>query len=215
MSGTTGTTSTVVTLTPAEEKKADKACLLTVLVNVCGVPCAHCKTHPIVLALRRDGVAQFNMDFIYMTAADMDALQCEKGGILVPLELNFKMMLQASLAFCHHESHKQRGGVDVLNAALPAQFKNFRNSEHDPTKEITPWGLAVSHNKGLSDWIKLVKPSARDFKPCGEANGWVDHKDVFVIALEAQNLTHLVDPNCVVTDVDLHKAQQSFLHKSL
>jgi len=32
-------------------------------------------------------------------------------------------------------------------------------------------------------------------------------KDVFLITLEAQNLTHLVDPSHVVTDEDLHKAQ--------
>jgi len=124
-------------------------------------------------------------------------------------------MLQAFLAFCHHESHKKRGGVNVLDTTLPAQFKIFRNSEYDPTKEITPWGLAISHNKGLSDWNKLVKPSARDFKPFREANNWVDYKDVFLIALEAQNLTHLVDPSYVVTDVDLHKVQQSFLCKVL
>jgi len=41
MSGTTGTASTVVAMTPAEEKAADKARLLTALVNVCGVPYAH------------------------------------------------------------------------------------------------------------------------------------------------------------------------------
>jgi len=52
----------------------------------------------------------------------------------------------------------------------------------------------------------LVKPSARDFKPYREANGWVDYKEVFMITLEAQNLTHLVDPSYVVTDEDLHKA---------
>jgi len=207
MSGTTGTASTVITLSPAEEKKADKDCLLTALINVCGVSHAHCRTHPIALALRRDGVTQFNMDFIHMTAANMDALHHEKGGVLVPLELNFKMILRAFLAFCHHMSHKKRGGVNVLDTTLPAQFKNFRNSECDPTKEITPWGLAVSNNKGLMDWNKLVKPSARDFKPYREANGWVDYKEVFVIALEAQNLTHLLDPSCVVTNEDLHKAQ--------
>jgi len=115
------------------------------------------------------------------------------------------MTLGAFLAFCHHESHKKRGGVNVLDTALPVQFKIFRNSDCDPTKEIAPWGLAVSHNKGLLDWNKLVKPSARDFKPFREANNCVDYKNVFLIALEAQNLTHLVDPSCVVTDVDLHK----------
>jgi len=141
MSGTTGTASTAVTLSPAEKKKADKARLLTALVNVCGMLHAHYKTHPIVLALKRDGITCFDVDFIHMTAADIDGLQCEKGGALVPLELNFKMILQAFLAFYHHMSHKQRGGVNVLDPTLSAQFKNYRNSEYDPTKEITPWGL--------------------------------------------------------------------------
>jgi len=36
-----------------------------------------------------------------------------------------------------------------------------------------------------------------------------------MIALEAQNLTHLVDPSYVVVDEDLHKAQQKFLYKVL
>jgi len=73
-----------------------------------------------------------------MKAANIDALQHEKRGALVPLELNFKMILRALLAFYHHQSHKQRGGVKVLDTTLPAQFKNFRNSECDPTKEIAP-----------------------------------------------------------------------------
>jgi len=215
MSGTTGTASTVVTLSPAEEKRADKDRLLTALVNVCGVSYAHYRTHPIALALRRDGITQFNMDFIHMTAADIDALQYEKSGVLVPLELNFKMILRAFLAFYHHQSHKKRGGINVLDTTLPVQFKIFRNSEYDPTKEITPWGLAITHNKGLSDLNKLVKPSARDFKPYREANGRVDYKEVIMITLKAQNLTHLVDPSYVVVDEDVHKAQQKLLYKVL
>ena len=128
------------------------------------------------------------------------------------------MILRAFLAFYHHESHKKRGGIDALYSAVPLQFKVFRNSEYDPTKEITPWGLAIwpiSHNKGLLDWNKLIKPSARDFKPFREANNWIDYKDLFLITLEAQNLTHLVDPTYVVVDADLHKAQSNFLYKVL
>jgi len=82
MSGTTGTASTAVTLTPAEELKADKARLLTALVNACGMLYARYKTHPIVLALKRDGIVRFNMDFIHLTAADIDGLQYEKGELL-------------------------------------------------------------------------------------------------------------------------------------
>jgi len=182
MSGTTGTASTAVILSPAEEKKADKDCLLTALINVCGVPYAHYKTHPIVLALKRNGIVQFHMDFIHMTVANIDALQYEKGGTLVPLELNFKMILRAFLAFYHHQSHKKCGGINILDSAV-GQFKYFRNSECDPTKDITPWGLAISHNKGLTDWNNLVKPSAQDFKPYREANSWVDYKEVFMITL--------------------------------
>jgi len=76
MSGTSGTASTTATMTPAEEKAADEARLLTALVNVCGAPHAHWSTHPVVLALKRDGVTQFNVDFIHLTAADIDGLQC-------------------------------------------------------------------------------------------------------------------------------------------
>jgi len=211
MSGT-GTTFTVVALTPVEEKKADNDHLLTAIIRVCGVPHARCKTHPIVLALKHGSVLLFHRDFIHMTAASVDALQCEKSGTLVPLELNFKMILRAFLAFCHHQSHKQRRGINILDSAV-GQFSNFRNSECDPSKDVAPWGPSISNNKGLADWNKLVKPSARDFKPYREANNWVDCKKVFVIALEAQNLAHLVDPLDVVVDEDSHEAQQKFLCK--
>jgi len=187
---------------------------LTALINVCEVPHARYKDHPILLALKHDGITLFHTDFIHMTAADIDALQYVKGGVLVPFELNFKMILRAFLALYHHQSHKKRGGINVLDSTS-GQFKNFRNSEYDPTKDITPWGLAISNNKGLTDWNKLVKPSTRDFKPYCEANSWVDYKEVFMITLEAQNLTHLVDPSYVVVDEDLHQAQQKFLYKVL
>jgi len=137
MSGTTGMASTVVALAPAEEKKADKDRLLTALVHVCGAPYARVKNHPIVLALKHDGITLFHTDFIQMTAADIDALQHDKSGTLVPLESNFKMILRAFLAFYHHESHKKRGGINILEST-PGHFKNFRNSEYNPTKEITP-----------------------------------------------------------------------------
>jgi len=73
MSGTTGTASTVVTLTPADEKKADKARLLTALISVCGVPYARYKDHPTALALKHDGIVEFHTNFIHMTAANIDA----------------------------------------------------------------------------------------------------------------------------------------------
>jgi len=78
---------------------------------------------------------------------------------------------------------------------------------------MVPWGLVLSKNQGLSNWNKMVKPNSRDFKPFWEANNWVEHKEGFMIALEAQNLTHLVDKTHTVVDPDLAKAQQKHLHK--
>jgi len=179
-----------------------------VFVNVCGVPYARVKIHPIALALKHCGIVHF----IHMTATDIDSLQHVKDGTLVPLELNFKMILRALLAFYHHESHKKRGGINILDSTA-GQFKNFHNTKYDPTKEIIPWGLALSKNEGLSNWSKMAKPSARDFKTFCEANNWVDFKDRFMITLKAQNLTHLVDPSYTIVDPDLHKAQQKFLCK--
>jgi len=59
----------------------------------------------------------------------------------------------------------------------------------------------------------MAKPSVRGFKPFCEANNWVDHKDGFMITLEAQNLTHLVDTSCTAIDSDLDKEQQKHLRK--
>jgi len=88
------------------------------------------------LALKHSGIVHFHVAFIRMTAADIDSLQCVKSGTLVPLELNFKMILRALLAFYHHESHKRRGGINILDSTA-GQCKIFRNTEKDPTKETS------------------------------------------------------------------------------
>jgi len=131
MSGTTGTASTVVTLTPVEEKKADKDPfkLLTAIVHVCGVPHANIKNHPVMFSLKHAGVTLFHTDFIHMIATNIDSPQHNKSGTLAPLELNFRMILRAFLAFYHHESHKKRGGINILEAAA-VQFKHFCNSKY-------------------------------------------------------------------------------------
>jgi len=77
-----------------------------------------------VLALKYAGITLFHKDFIHMTAANIDLLQYVKSGDLVPLELNFKMILRAFLAFYHHESHKKRGGINILDATAVSDYKS-------------------------------------------------------------------------------------------
>jgi len=76
-----------------EEKRIDCQRLLTVLVNLLGVSFATAKRHPVALALKNDGIVHFHDGFIHMPPANIDSLQCVKGGALVPLKMNFKMML--------------------------------------------------------------------------------------------------------------------------
>jgi len=71
----------------------------------------------------------------------------------------------------------------------------------------------TAKSEGLSNWNKSIKPNARDFKPFREMNLWVEHKESFLVTLEAQNLTHLVEKNRVIHDDDLDKAQRKFLFK--
>ena len=203
-----------VLLLPAAQRKADRARLLTAFVNLLGAPFAAAKRHPAHLALMNDGITRFHDDFVHMTTANVDSPQHRKtpASPLVPLEMNHKIVLRAPLVFFHHVSHKQCGSVNILKSTAQ-EFKLFCNTKHNPTQEIFPWGMILSKIEGLSNWNKMLKPSARVFKPFRESNNWVKHKESFLIALEAQNLTHLVDKSHVVINPDLGKAQLKHLCK--
>ena len=55
----------------------------------------------------------------------------------------------------------------------PARVHDIWQHRVHPTQEIVPWGFVLSKNKSLSNWNKMVKPSARDFKPfvCNSSDG--------------------------------------------
>jgi len=100
----------------------------------------YCQIHPVYLALKNDGIVHFHEDFVHMMAANIDALQHQKVGALVPLEMSYKMQLRALLAFYHHDLHKKRGGVNILKSTIQ-DFEVFRNSKCNPVQEIVPWGI--------------------------------------------------------------------------
>jgi len=92
MSSTTA--SIAVTLAPVEEEKADRDRLLTAFVNACGVPYALVKrSYPVCLALKHNSIVRFLAAFIHLTSANIDSLQHIKSRVLVPLKMNFKMIL--------------------------------------------------------------------------------------------------------------------------
>jgi len=73
----------------------------------------------------------------------------------------------------------------------------------------------TAKSEGLSKWNKSIKPNVRDFKPFRETNLWTEHEESFLVTLEAQSLTHLVEKNPTIHDDDLDKAQRKFLFKAM
>jgi len=87
--------------------------MLTAVMNLCEATPTTVKTCPIIKSLKHSGITLFNKEFIHMTAANIDVLQYVKGTDLVPLEMNYKMQLQALLDFYHHESARRHGGINI------------------------------------------------------------------------------------------------------
>ena len=200
--------------TKPDEAKLDRLRLLTTISNQLKIPRRGFKDHPIALSLTQSGIEGWNEDFVHLTAANIEYLQYvdPTSGTLTPLAVNFKMKLRALLAFFHHVSHSN-GGAVVLSKIDPSFFDEFRTKVYDPNEDIIPWARMTSASKGLQNWNKTIKPNARDFKTFRDSATWIEWKDGFLITLQSQNLTHLIDPNYVIIDQELDKAQSGFLYK--
>ena len=89
-------------------------------------------------------------------------------------------------------------------------YKEFCTNIYDPESPIVLWALAsVKGSENLANWNKSMKPNSREFKTFREMHNWVQYKEDFLVTLEAQNLTHLIDLNFVITDHDLDAAQSA------
>ena len=195
------------------ESDRDMSRLLTILYRLLEIPRHEVVSHPIYQALRKAALVRWNGDFIHLTADLIDQLVYDDArGIEVKLEMSYKLQLRALLAYYHEVSHKKGGSANISGRTLDDD-KEFRNSGYDPTRPIVLWWNVSAKNEGLSNWNKSIKPNARDFKPFRDGTLWVEYKEIFMITLEAQNLTHLVDPKYYVSDGELDKAQKQFMYK--
>ena len=199
------------------ESQVDTLRLATALMNKLEISRANITRHPITLALQKAAILRWNGDFIYLTAEAIDKLTYNDPGAAgaeTNLQMACKLQLRALLSYYHELSHKKRGGISI-NAPQRTltEFKEFRATSYDPTQPIVPWWKMTAKSEGLSNWNKSIKPNARDFKPFREMNLWIEYKESFLITLEAQNLTHLVEKNPIIHDDDLDKAQRKFLFK--
>jgi len=161
-------------------------------------------------------ILRFNGDFIFLTADAIDKMTYDDPTTHreVNLKMAYKLQLWALLSCYHELSHKKWGGIDInAPARMLAKFKMFRATSCDPTQPIVPWWKMTVKSEGLNNWNKSIKPNVRDFKPFRGMNAWTECKESFMITLEAQNLTHLVEKNPTVHDADLDCAQWKFMYK--
>ena len=228
---TTKTMRTIFALPTDAEGREDLSRLSKAIGKMFQIPQAQVSQHPITLALLKAGFVGFNNDFIFITPEIIDKLVYEhelrapvmpapgSGARPTPgsyedrdLSMKYKLQLRTLLAYYHHASHAKGGGISITKKSL-ADFKLFRATVYDPSKPIVPWTLMTANSEGLSNWNKSVKPSAREFKTFRESTNWVDYKESFIVTLEAQNLTHLIDEKFSITDPDLDEAQSKFMYK--
>jgi len=199
------------------ESQIDTLRLLTALMDKLEISRANVHSHPISLALQKAAILCWNGDFIYLTADAIDKLTYNDpsaGGAETDLQMACKLQIRALLSYYHELSHKKRGGISInAPARTLTKFKEFRATSYDPTQPIVPWWKMTAKSEELSNWNKSIKPNARDFKPFREMNLWIEHKESFLVTLEAQNLTHLVEKNPIIHDDDLDSAQRKFLFK--
>jgi len=140
-------TTSTVTLTPAEEEKANHDHLLTAFVNVCSVPHAAAQRHPLCLSFNHNGIVHFLGSFIHVTAANVNSPQHMKAGALVLLEM---MTLRALLALLSpHVAH--------------AVWRHQHPGEHSRTVQEFPQLRAQSHARNCPMRFSLVQ-ERRSFK---------------------------------------------------
>jgi len=216
------TTRAVVTRSAVVEDEKRLRSVLTIFLDVPNYDTHQTEynAHEIVLALTAQGITRFNQDFLSLSEADIRDLTYIEGGTLTNISLINKRRLTILLAFYHYTCSLAKGQVKLEN--LPrTEFDKFRTNEYDPNTPIRPWKILLakptdtSGETELSAWKKSVRPNKTDYKEFRDESLWTRAKEQFTTTLESHNLSHLIDENYTVTDVNLDQAQRGWLYSAL
>ena len=202
------------------DEAEDRSRLEHILKEYVGVPDTGWDTHPVTLALKRDGVERFEREFVSMTPQDLLELQYVDAGdnnTLKGLPRVTTRKLIAVLAFYHDGSRSR--GKSINPKKIPQDiFDEWRISYYDHNEKIRPWQVTVPKPKtpeeeALITWKKTIKVSPSDYKPFKDDALWDKHKKGFTDTLDSHNLSHLVDPDCVPPVPELDVIQCKWLFK--
>ena len=95
-------------------------------------------------------------------------------------------------------------------------YDHFRVGVYNPNEPLVPWTLkAPSEVNAENNWMKTVRPSAKDYRNFKDENSWLQAKESFEATIEAHGLDHLIDTNFIVTDERTDLIQRKWLYKVL
>ena len=202
--------------TAAAIAKKDTERLKYVCLTFLNVSATNYEDQDVPKALEAAGVEGFNADFIGLSEADILALEVPSTTTSPPKKLQlvkYRKLIQI-LAYFHDRSRLKDQAIDISTVNITA-FNNFAVGLYRPDQPIVPFGVAKTQtdDTDLDNWRKHVKPNGKDFKDFKDEYSWDKAKEQIMITLDAQNLSHLIDPNHVPTNARLDKAQSTWLFK--
>ena len=96
----------------------------------------------------------------------------------------------------------------------PTRFGEYRLSEYNSNAGISRYGAhTAKEEKSASEaWKKSLRvPDSKEFKEMKYDYDWIRLQEEWKITLSSYALTHLIDPDYVVTDVETDRLQQFWL----
>ena len=176
------------------------------------------RLHEARIALVADGCQTIN-DFLLYDDASLERLT-------VPLDNkgNYKHLgrvhinwLKILYVYYNYHCRIVKTWIDI-GPHTRAQVDAFRTStDYDPTKPLRPWWTPVpeeemtKNDKELASWNRSVKPSKSDYLEFRDETQWLNYKEITVITVNSQGLSHVLDESFVPTNLALYERQSNWL----
>ena len=163
---------------------------------------------PILQGLYNAGFRTFQ-DIATFQPSEIANLTDIRGDPITPFVLR---CIHISIAL-YHDVCRYRGKPTVLWTISRAAFDKYRSEvfiQHEP---IIPWNNE-KHDRALTEWKKVTKPSRTDYKEFRNEATWIRYFERLDQTLESHGLSHLIDPNYKVRNKTLHAEQNKWLYKT-
>ena len=176
------------------------------------------RLHDARIALLADGCGNIN-DFLLYDDVSFDRLTVplDDKGNYKPLGRVHINWLKILYAYYNYQCRLAKTWIDI-GLHTKGQLDAFRTSiDYDPTKPLRPWWTPIpeeemtKNDKELASWNRSVKPSKSDYLEFRDETQWLNYKEITVITVNSQGLSHVLDESFVPTNLALYERQSNWL----